>query len=140
MPRKTTTTAPADQAVQPPIPSELLDQLVLDQLVRGPMTAGQVQGLFDQFKKALLERTLSAGMSHHMGYAPGQAKPEGVGNQRNGKSTKPVLTDAGALRIVIPRYRQACFEPQIIGEHERHFTGFVDKIIALYACGMTNRG
>ena len=134
MPRKTKTTAAADQAVQPQIPSELLDQLVT-----GPMTAGQVQGLFDQFKKALLERALGAEMSHHLGYAPGQAKPEGAGNQRNGKSAKTVLTDTGALRIDVPRDRQASFEPQIIGKHERRFTGFDDKIIAMYARGMTVR-
>ena len=134
MPRKTKTTTPAEQAAQPQIPSELLDQLVT-----GPMTAGQVQGLFDQFKKALLERALGAEMSHHLGYAPGQAKPEGVGNQRNGKSAKTVLTDTGALRIDVPRDRQASFEPQIIGKHERRFTGFDDKIIAMYARGMTVR-
>ena len=132
MPRKTKTTASADQAAQPQIPPELLDQLVT-----GPMTAGQVQGLFDQFKKALLERALGAEMSHHLGYAPGQAKPEGAGNQRNGKSAKTVLTDTGALRIDVPRDRQASFEPQIIGKHERRFTGFDDKIIAMYARGMT---
>ena len=134
MPRKTKTTAPADQAAQPQIPSELLDQLVT-----GPMTAGQVQGLFDQFKKALLERALGAEMSHHLGYAPGQAKPEGSLNQRNGKSAKTVLTDTGALRVDVPRDRGASFEPQIIGKHERRFTGFDDKIIAMYARGMTVR-
>ena len=134
MPRKTKTTASADQAAQPQIPSELLDQLVT-----GPMTAGQVQGLFDQFKKALLERALGAEMSHHLGYAPGQAKPEGAVNHRNGKSAKTVLTDTGALRIDVPRDREASFEPQIIGKHERRFTGFDDKIIAMYARGMTVR-
>src|SRR5260221_63273 len=134
MPRKTKKTAPADQAAQPQIPSELLDQLVT-----GPMTAGQVQGLFEQFKKALLERALGAEMSHHLGYAPGQAKPEGVVNQRNGKSAKTVLTDTGALRVDVPRDREASFEPQIIGKHERRFTGFDDKIIAMYARGMTVR-
>ena len=134
MPRKTKTTASADQAAQPQIPSELLDQLVT-----GPMTAGQVQGLFDQFKKALLERALGAEMSHHLGYAPGQAKPEGAVNHRNGKSAKTVLTDTGALRVDVPRDREASFEPQIIGKHERRFTGFDDKIIAMYARGMTVR-
>lgn len=57
------------------------------------MTAGQVQGLFDQFKKAILERALAGEMSHHLGYAAGQPKPEGVSNHRNGKSAKTVLTD-----------------------------------------------
>jgi len=79
-------------------------------------------------------------MSHHLGYAPGQAKPEGAAaNHRNGKSAKTVLTDAGALRIDVPRDREGTFEPQLIGKHERRFTGFDDKIIAMYARGMTVR-
>ncbi len=134
MPNKTKTTATAEQAVQLQIPSELLDRLVT-----GPMTAGQVQGLFDQFKKAVLERALAGEMSHHLGYATGQAKPEGAANHRNGKSAKTVLTDAGALRIDIPRDREGTFEPQLIGKHERRFTGFDDKIVVMYARGMTVR-
>jgi len=134
MPSKTKNTATADNAAQLQIPSELLDQLVT-----GPMTAGQVQGLFDQFKKAVLERALAGEMSHHLGYAAGQAKPEGAANHRNGKSAKTVFTDAGALRIDIPRDREGTFEPQLIGKHERRFTGFDDKIVAMYARGMTVR-
>ena len=134
MPNKTKITAAADKAAQLQIPSELLDQLV-----SGPMTAGQVQGLFDQLRKALLERALAGEMSHHLGYAPGQAKPEGAANHRNGKSAKTVLTDAGAMRIAIPRDREGTFEPQLIGKHERRFTGFDDKIVAMYARGMTVR-
>ena len=134
MPSKAKNTATADNAAQLQIPSELLDQLVT-----GPMTAGQVQGLFDQFKKAVLERALAGEMSHHLGYAAGQAKPEGAANHRNGKSAKTVLTDAGALRIDIPRDREGTFEPQLIGKHERRFTGFDDKIVAMYARGMTVR-
>lgn len=134
MPSKIKNTATADNAAQLQIPSELLDQLVT-----GPMTAVQVQGLFDQFKKAVLERALAGEMSHHLGYAAGQAKPEGAANYRNGKSAKTVLTDAGALRIDIPRDREGTFEPQLIGKHERRFTGFDDKIVAMYARGMTVR-
>lgn len=67
MPSKTKTTATADQAAQLQIRAELLDQLVT-----GPMTAGEVQGLFEQFKKAILERALAEEMSHHLGYAVGQ--------------------------------------------------------------------
>jgi len=78
-------------------------------------------------------------MSHHLGYAPGQTQPEGVNNHRNGKSAKTVLTDAGPLRIDVPRDREASFELQIIGKHERRLAGFDDKIIAMYARGMTVR-
>ncbi|WP_184304935.1 IS256 family transposase, partial [Roseateles oligotrophus] len=117
------------------MPAELLDQLVT-----GPMTPEQMQGLFDQMKKALFERALGAEMSHHLGYAPGQVKPLGsAANHRNGKSAKTLLTDAGALRIDVPRDREGTFEPQLIGKHERRFTGFDDKIIAMYARGMTVR-
>jgi len=134
MPSKTKTGATAQSTAQLKIPAQLLDQLVT-----GPMTAGEVQGLFDQFKKAILERALAGEMSHHLGYAAGQPKPEGRANHRNGKSAKTVLTDAGAMRIDIPRDREGTFEPQLIGKHERRFTGFDDKIVAMYARGMTVR-
>ena len=74
-----------------------------------------------------------------MGYAPGQAKPHWAVNHRNGKSAKRVLTDTGALAIEVPRDRHGLFEPQLIGKHQRRFTGFDDKIIAMYARGMTVR-
>ena len=76
---------------------------------------------------------------HHLGYAPGAAKPEDAANHRNGSSGKTVLTDGGPLRIDIPRDRQGAFEPKLIGKHERRFAGFDDKIIAMYSRGMTVR-
>jgi len=78
-------------------------------------------------------------MSHHLGYTSGQVKPEGATNHRNGSSPKTVLTDTGSLRIEVPREREGTFEPQLIGKHERRLTGFDDKIIAMYARGMTVR-
>ena len=135
MPRKTKTTAATDKAAQPQFSAELLEQLI-----PGPVTPAELEGIFQQFKKSVLERALGAEMSHHLGYAPGQAKPEGAAaNHRNGKSAKTVLTDVGALRIDVPRDREGTFEPQLIGKHERRFTGFDDKIIAMYARGMTVR-
>ncbi len=133
MPRKTKTAA-ADQAALPQLPAELLDKLI-----PGPVTPGQLEDIFQQFKKAFIQQALGAEMSHHLGYAPGQAKPEGANNHRNGKSAKTVLTDTGALAIEVPRDRAGSFEPQLIGKHERRFTGFDDKIIAMYARGMTVR-
>jgi putative transposase len=133
MPSKTKTAA-ADQAALPQIPAELLDKLI-----PGPVTPGQLEDIFQQFKKAFIQQALGAEMSHHLGYAPGQAKPEGASNHRNGKSAKTVLTDTGALAIEVPRDRAGSFEPQLIGKHERRFTGFDDKIIAMYARGMTVR-
>ena len=133
MPRKTNT-ATADKTALPRIPAKLLEQLI-----PGPVTPGQLEDIFQQFKKAFIERALGAEMSHHLGYAPGQAKPDGAVNHRNGKSAKRVLTDTGALAIEVPRDRHGSFEPQLIGKHERRFTGFDDKIIAMYARGMTVR-
>jgi transposase-like protein len=78
-------------------------------------------------------------MSHHLGYAAGADKPPSATNHRNGKSGKTVLTEDGPLRIEVPRDREGEFEPKLIGKHERHFTGFDDKIIAMYARGMTVR-
>ena len=78
-------------------------------------------------------------MSHHLGYPPGAVKPEQRTNHRNGSSGKTVLTDEGPLRIDVPRDRDGSFEPQLIGKHERRFTGFDDKIVAMYARGMTMR-
>jgi transposase-like protein len=126
--------AAAQARVLPKIPPELLDQLV-----KGPMTAEAVQDASQAFKKALIERALGAEMSHHLGYAVGSEKPEAATNHRNGNSGKTLLTDDGPLRIEIPRDRQGEFEPKLIGKHDRHFTGFDDKIIAMYARGMTVR-
>ncbi len=126
--------AAAQAAVLPKIPPELLDQLV-----KGPMTAETVDDVSRAFKKALIERALGAEMSYHLGYAAGEEKPGTETNHRNGKSGKTVLTDDGPLRIEVPRDREGEFEPKLIGKHERRFTGFDDKIIALYARGMTVR-
>ncbi len=126
--------AAAQAAVLPKITPALLDELV-----KGPMTAEAVEDVSRAFKKALIERALGAEMSHHLGYAAGADKPPSATNHRNGKSGKTVLTDDGPLRIEVPRDREGEFEPRLIGKHERHFTGFDDKIIALYARGMTVR-
>ena len=118
----------------PKIPAALLDQLVTR-----PMTPGAIEDVMRGFKKALIERALGAEMSHHLGYSLGSAKPSDATNHRNGNSGKTVLTGDAALRIEVPRDREGSFEPQLIGKHERRFTGFDDKIIAMYARGMTVR-
>ena len=118
----------------PSIPKELIDQMV-----SGPMDAEAVNAASMAFKKALIERILSAELSHHLGYLPGAAKPSEASNHRNGASGKTVLTEEGPLRIDVPRDRQGSFEPLLIPKHERRFTGFDDKIVAMYARGMTVR-
>lgn len=124
----------AQAAVLPKIPPELLDQLV-----KGPMTAEAVQDASRAFKKALIERALGGEMTHHLGYPAGAAKPETTSNHRNGKSAKTLLTEEGPMRIEVPRDRAGAFEPKLVGKHERRFTGFDDKIIAMYSRGMTVR-
>jgi transposase-like protein len=125
----------AKMAALPAIPKELIDQFV-----SGPMTSDAVNAATVAFKKALIERALGAEMSHHLGYPNGASKPEaGTANQRNGRSAKTVLTDDGPLRIEVPRDRAGSFEPVLIPKYERRFTGFDDKIVAMYARGMTMR-
>ena len=89
------------------------------------------------FKKALIERALGAELGHHLGQA--EERGDALRNHRNGVSAKTVVTDEGPVRIEVPRDRQGGFEPLLIPKHERRFTGFDDKIIAMYARGMTMR-
>jgi len=124
----------AKSAALPSIPKELLDQLVT-----GPMTGEAVNAASMAFKKALIERALGAELGHHLGYPSGADKPEASTNQRNGTSGKTVLTEDGPLRIDVPRDRDGSFEPLLIAKHECRFTGFDDKIVAMYARGMTVR-
>jgi transposase-like protein len=132
MPLKTGKKKPA--AVLPSLPKEFIDQMVI-----GPMDAAAINVASMAFKKALIERALGAELSHHLGYPPGAEKPGEVGNHRNGVTGKTVLTEDGPLRIDVPRDRQSSFEPLLIPKHERRFTGFDDKIVAMYARGMTVR-
>lgn len=118
----------------PAIPPELLDSLV-----GGPLTAEGFAELVLSFKKALMERALGGELTHHLGYGRGESKPEDAPNHRNGTSGKTVLTDSGAVRIEVPRDRAGTFDPLLIGKYERRFEGFDDKILALYARGMTVR-
>lgn len=136
MPRKKKSDASieAQPSAEPKIPKELLDQLIT-----GPITQSEFESIFRALKKAVIERAMSAEMTEHLGYKHGEAKPAGQSNQRNGTSGKTVITDDGPVDIEVPRDRVGSFEPLIIGKHERRFTGFDQKIIAMYARGMTVR-
>ena len=118
------------------VPETILDQFPGP---ARPMSQGEVDAITKRFKKALVERMLGGELTHHLGYPPGGEKPPDTTNQRNGTSGKTVLTDDGPLTLDIPRDRDGTFEPQLIGKHERRFTGFDDKILALYARGLTVR-
>ena len=132
--RKTTKAALAAVAAMPSMPKDLVDQFVT-----GPMSAEAVESISLAFKKALIERALGAELSHHLGYRPGADKPEDSSNHGNGASAKTVLTGDGPMRIEVPRDREGSFEPLLIAKHERRFTGLDDKIVAMYARGMTVR-
>lgn len=112
---------------------------LLDELLKGNKTPADFNALFKGLKKAIFERALGAELTHHLGYAHSEDKPAGQDNHRNGITPKTVLTDDGALPIEVPRDRLGTFEPVLIAKGERRFTGFDDKIIAMYARGMTVR-
>ena len=135
MPSKTK--KPATGAADAALPQ--ISQEFLEKLIPGPITPAQFEHIFHSLKKAVMERALGAEMTHHLGYAAGQVKPVGTSNHRNGKGAKTVLTDSGEVTIEVPRDRHGTFEPQLIGKHERRFTGFDDKIVSMYARGMSVR-
>src|SRR5690349_9234729 len=90
-------------------------------------------GLLDSLKKALAERALNAEMDHHL------TGDEEAGNGRNGYGRKTVLTETGKIELEIPRDRRATFDPQLIAKYQRRFPGFDDKIVSMYARGMSTR-
>jgi len=118
-----------------PVPSEILDHFV----GQGPLTPEELEITVRRFKKAVIERALGGELTHHLGYPPGGTKPDDTINHRNGTSEKTVLTDDGPLTLDVPRDRDSSFEPRLVAKHDRRFTGFDDKIIALYARGLTVR-
>lgn len=130
-------TAAAQAAARGPLP-KLPDEL-FEQLVKGPMTPGEVQDLMLAFNKALIERLIGAEMNLHLGYKPGEPKPPEQENERNGASAKTIHTERGPVRIDLPRDRDGSFAPILIPKHERRYTGFDERIIAMYARGMSVR-
>ena len=115
---------------------------VLDELLAGysnPEDMIGPDGLLKQLTKALVERAMGAELSHHLGYERGEEAPEGQPNRRNGTSAKTIRTEQGEFPIEVPRDREGTFEPQLIPKHERDFNGFDDKILSMYARGMSVR-
>ena len=114
---------------EPRIPDAVLDDLLAGS---DPKTVFDANGLLDTLKKALAERALNAEMDRHLD--AGEA-----GNSRNGYGRKTVVTDTGKIEIEVPRDRQSTFDPHLIAKYQRRFPGFDDKIISMYARGMTTR-
>src|SRR5271169_2078730 len=120
------------------IKNELVDELLKD---ADPKKVFSSEGLLTDIKKALAERMLNAEMDQHLeGEAAGTgSEADSSGNHRNGYSKKTVLTDTSQVELEIPRDRRATFEPQLIAKYQRRFPGFDDKIISMYARGMSVR-
>ena len=119
-----------------------IKQEVIDELPKGyekPEDLLGDEGLFKQLKKALIERALGAELSGHLGYEKGDPAGRGSGNSRNGTSAKTILTEDGEIDIAVPRDRAGSFEPLLIAKGQTRFDGFDDKILSLYARGMTVR-
>ncbi len=116
---------------------ELIDELIKD--YKKPEDIMGENGILKQLTKAILERTLSAELTHHLGYEKHAPEGKNKGNSRNGTSGKTLKSDLGDLPIEVPRDRNGEFEPQIIKKGQRRFNGFDDKILSMYARGMTTR-
>lgn len=120
--------------------TQSIDPKLIDQLLQGNTSAEDITGeggLLKQLTKAILERSLQGELTHHLGHEPNARVHNETRNTRNGKSRKTVQGEFGKLTLEIPRDRDGSFEPVLIGKHERRFTGFDDKILALYSRGMS---
>jgi putative transposase len=120
------------------IKTELIDELLKD--YQKPEDIIGENGLLKRFVKAVLERAMKVELTHHLGYEKHAPAGYKSGNSRNGTSSKTVKGDFGELEIDVPRDRASTFEPQILPKHQTRFTGFDDKIVSMYARGMTTRG
>jgi putative transposase len=120
-----------------PIRKELLDELIKD--YKNPEDLLGEDGLLKQLTKALVERAMAAELTHHLGYEKHAPEGHNSGNSRNGSSTKTVTGKNGALEIDVPRDRNGTFEPKLIPKRQKRFDGFDEKIISMYARGMSVR-
>jgi len=116
---------------------ELIDELLKD--YHNPEDITGKDGLLKQLTKAIVEKALESELTHQLGCEKHSRSEKSSGNSRNGKSSKTLTTDHGALEIAVPRDRTSDFEPRIVRKGQRRFTGFDDKIVSMYARGMTTR-
>ena len=124
-----------------PAKKELLNGL-LDELLRDYKQPEDVlgeQGLLKQLSKAVLERVLGAELAGHLGYEKHDPAGYGSGNSRNGTTEKTLKGKNGEVTIDVPRDRNGTFEPQIVKKHQTRFDGFDEKILSMYARGMSTR-
>lgn len=119
------------------ISKEVLDELMKN--YRGPDDITGPDGLLKELTKALVERAMQAEMTDHLGYEKSEPGKKATDNRRNGSTKKKLRSDQGPIEIEIPRDRSGEFDPVIIPKHQREFKGFDDKILSMYARGMTTR-
>ncbi len=114
---------------------------MLDELLKGkkPDEILGKDGVLKELTKRLVERALEGEMTHHLGYEKHAADGRNGGNSRNGKSSKRVQGDSGELELAVPRDRDGSFEPELVKKGQRRLAGFDDKVLSLYARGMTTR-
>ncbi len=120
----------------------IIDKDILDKLLQGyekPEDLLGKDGILKNLTKALVERALEAEMTHHLGYEKHAKEGHNKGNSRNGHTSKKVISDDGTVPLSVPRDRDGTFEPAIVKKGQRRFTGFDDKVISMYARGMTVR-
>jgi putative transposase len=134
-------------------PSEILDSVpdrirrqlpdeVVDQLLAGARSEEEIVGpggLMAQLTRRVVERALEVEITDHLGYEPHREPPGGTGNTRNGSTAKTLQTEHGPVEVRTPRDRAGTFEPQLVRKRQRRFEGFDEKILALYARGMSTR-
>lgn len=120
------------------IDTKLIDQLLAQNGHRREDIIGET-GLIKQLTKAVLERVLQAELTEHLGYVKHDPVGNNSGNSRNGKTAKKLTGEFGELNLETPRDREGSFEPQMITEYQTRFDGFDDKIISMYARGMSTR-
>ena len=135
VPRKSEGREPARPAL---IDEQLADQLLGKAQAEGVELLGP-DGLLSQVTRAVLERALGEEMTAHLGYEKHDPVGRGSGNSRNGSTGKTLLTDIGAVDLAVPRDRNGSFDPKIVRKGQTRLEGFNERIIALYARGMTTR-
>jgi len=119
------------------IREEILEELLKD--YKNPEDLIGKDGLLKELTKRLVEKAMDSELTHHLGYEKHSPSGKNSGNFRNGKSSKKIKGDFGEVSIEVPRDRNGDFDPQIIQKHQTRFDGFDDKIISMYARGMTTR-
>ncbi len=112
---------------------------LINELMKGYRGPEDFQELLTALKKAVMERALNAELTAHLGYEKGEDKPEEQGNCRNGSSVKTVMGESGAVELAIPRDRAGTFDPQLVRKGQRRIDGMDQKIVSMYARGMTVR-